>query len=223
MSNIYSIFCTSSAQSIIPNILILIGILKLFDHWMQLGFSRSSQPPLSPRWLPAHRSPENALTVKIKSSPVIPNFLFQIFTSLPGLLQWTTWSPYKGTKGWSSTGSSWESREEPRCLPQWTESTSLCSPPETVGELFSVEEREFCLKSAWAEGARKQYVIQSYFQLLTQEKPEEKRDHEEEEESDSQEVLPLRSDKAHKNFEVSRRHFSDLLIERNIPSVNELL
>ena len=176
MSNIYSIFCTSSAQSIIPNILILIGILKLFDHWMQLGFSRSSQPPLSPRWLPALRSPENASTVKIKKPPVVPIFLFQISRSLPGLLQWTTWSPYKGTKGWSSTGSSWESREEQRCLPQWTESRSLCSPPETVKELFGVEERDFCLKNAWAESARKQYVIQSYFQLLTQEKPERKKE-----------------------------------------------
>ena len=38
---------------------------------MQLGFSWSSQPPLSLRWLPALRSPENALTVKIKNSPVV--------------------------------------------------------------------------------------------------------------------------------------------------------
>ena len=151
---------------------------EVVGHWLQqlLGFNWSSQPPLSPRWLPALRSPENASTVKIKKSTVVPIFLFPISRSLPGLLQWTTWSPYKGTKGWSSTGSSWESREEPRCLPQWTESTSLCSPPETVGEIFGVEERDFCLKNAWAESARKQYVIQSYFQLLTQEKPERKKE-----------------------------------------------
>ena len=148
MSDIRSIFDTSSALRAFkhyPKYSYFDWNFEVVDHWMQLGFSWSSQPPLSPRWLPALRSPENALTVKIKNSPVVLKIemgskWFQIFTFTlpPGLLLWTTWSPYKGTKGWSSTGNSLESQEELRCSPQWTESRSLCSRPETIGKLFGV-------------------------------------------------------------------------------------